>query len=58
MECYDAENERFNYEKTLFGVPLDPPLKLVISATKFAVEHYIAKRIKSIAKKLHLRKDS
>jgi len=55
LNCYETENERFNYEKSLLA--LDINIKGAIYAIKFIVKHTIVKRLNFLEKKLHVRKE-
>ena len=54
-KCYTTADERFNYEKSL--LTLDVSVNGMISAIKFSVKHAIVKRLNTLQKKLHFRKE-
>eukprot|EP00111_Clytia_hemisphaerica_P016055 TCONS_00047511-protein len=54
-ECYANEVERFNYEKSL--LKLDISASGMVAAVQFAVKHALVKRLNSITKRMHIRKE-
>ena len=55
LQCYASDDERFKYEKSL--LKLDISASGMVAAVQFAVKHALVKRLNSITKRMHIRKE-